>query len=382
MRREERQQASLGSLSTPLLALNGLAILSVVVSHACGTGFIAMFWWTHRYLPVDVPNFSRIGSADYWLLRAMEQLTGFAVPAFLFVSGYFVAFASGRSQGTLWKYIVPRLQGLLVPYAIWATVLALANVAGKRRYTTWTFLKQILAGEATPAFYYVPLVCTLYLLSPFLLPLVRRRCRAVLVLLLVFDQAIRCLRYPVTLGVAPHWIQWLAGMTPSWFFPGNTFWFAAGIAGGLHGSALRGWVVRHRRLLAMALVPLYAAGLAEWELLRRYAGVDWINPWPTLLDSAFGGAVMLAALGAPDTQSRSQRLLGFLGRRSYGIFLTHPLGVHGTAKLIYHVAPGLLPHQFLLQPLLILTGIGLPLLLMHAVSRTRLRGYSRILFGR
>ena len=89
-----------------LLLLNGFAAIGAVLYHATGWGYTAMFWWTDRYLPVDVPDFSQLGSVAYFSLRLVEQLIIFSIPSFLFVSGFFIAFATGKSQQTVSLKIV------------------------------------------------------------------------------------------------------------------------------------------------------------------------------------------------------------------------------------------------------------------------------------
>ena len=118
-----------------LLLLNGLAVVGAVLNHTTGWGFTAMFWWVHRYLPVEPPNFDQMGSAGYYLLLGLQQAIMFAVPAFLFVSGYFIAFATGRQdlKGS-WRLIRSRIIYLLVPYLVWSLLVFAADfVEGKRQ---------------------------------------------------------------------------------------------------------------------------------------------------------------------------------------------------------------------------------------------------------
>jgi hypothetical protein len=71
-----------------LLYMNGLATIAVILFHASGWGFIAMFFWADQYRTVASPNFDLIGSLPYFALRVIEQIVSFGVPAFLFVSGF------------------------------------------------------------------------------------------------------------------------------------------------------------------------------------------------------------------------------------------------------------------------------------------------------
>jgi peptidoglycan/LPS O-acetylase OafA/YrhL len=74
-------------------------------------------------------------------------------------------------------------------------------------------------------------------------------------------------------------------------------------------------------------------------------------------------------------------VLHWLGARTYGIYLAHFLVLWGVAKGVYHIAPGLLAHQELFQPLLIVTGIGLPVAAMFLFTRSPLRKTYRVVFG-
>ena len=101
-----------------LLLPNGLSIASVILFHAAGWGLTAMFAWPHRYLPVTSPNYDQAGSASYYALRLVEQLIIFAISAFIFVSGFFIAFTAGRDRTGLGRYrqvTCERRFGLVLP---------------------------------------------------------------------------------------------------------------------------------------------------------------------------------------------------------------------------------------------------------------------------
>ena len=91
-----------------LLLLNGLCILGVIFSHAALWVWVAMFWWTDRYRPVVIPNYEALGSVSYYGVVVLQKLGVFAVPSFLFASGFFVAYAyrgkSGRSSKLRYIY--------------------------------------------------------------------------------------------------------------------------------------------------------------------------------------------------------------------------------------------------------------------------------------
>lgn len=109
-----------------LLLLNGIAVLGVLLNHASGYGFRAMFMWTDRYLPVTVPDFSQAGSPAFYGIVLIQQLIYFTLPAFLFVSGFFVAFSAGRENLDLkWNVVFARIKTLIIPLIVWITILFL-----------------------------------------------------------------------------------------------------------------------------------------------------------------------------------------------------------------------------------------------------------------
>jgi hypothetical protein len=143
----------------------GVSILCVVLYHASGWGFIALFWWTDRYMPVSVPNFDQLGSASYYALRSVEQLyLGDSI--LLFVSGFFLAFATGRTRKTVGKDVIfTRVKNLLIPYLIWSCVLLGLEVILGRNLTVGEFVRILLTGQATEAYYFIPVLIQLYLIS-------------------------------------------------------------------------------------------------------------------------------------------------------------------------------------------------------------------------
>ena len=158
-----------------LLILNGIAIIAVVINHAAGWGFTAMFWWTNRYLPVSIPNFDQFGSLTYYLLVILRQITVFSVPAFLFVSGVFISYAARGEKSKLnLKTIRMRLIYLLVPYLIWSLIIFVVEfMINGETFTITEYLRKLLLGQSTPAYFYVIVIFQFYLISPLIVLIAR-----------------------------------------------------------------------------------------------------------------------------------------------------------------------------------------------------------------
>lgn len=366
------------------LLLNGLAIIAAVLYHASGWGFTAMFWWTYRYAPVRVPNFDQMGSAAYYGLRAVEQLIIFAVPAFLFVSGFFIAFAAGRSKGNVrWQMIGARIQTLIIPYLLWSVLIWMADFVQGARHTPLAYLQMLLTGRTASPYYFVPLLIQFYLLSPLLVPLARRRGAFLLALAAVIQLAVRTLIYLNTIEVLPPAAAPLMPLTASWFFSGHLFWFTAGIVAGFNLDVLKNLLPRIRWVALALLLILFPLGILEWEWILRSSSELWIATRETVLDSFFAAATILVFLGFGDLKIPHADQLGDLGSKSFGIYLAHSPVLEYTARGVFAVAPSLLAHQILFQPLLVFMGLAIPLLLMRVANmdRSPVRSYYQYIFG-
>jgi peptidoglycan/LPS O-acetylase OafA/YrhL len=360
----------------------GLAVLCVVLYHASGWGFIAMFWWTDRYLPVAVPNFDQLGSASYYALRAIEQLIIFAIPSFLFVSGFFLAFATGRNRSTIgWEVVATRVKNLLVPYLIWSGLLLGLEVLQGRSLTAVETLRILLTGQATDAYYFIPVLIQLYLLSPFLIPFARKRWKLALVLTGLFQLFILGLRYAMILGLDAPALEPFYVLTRSWLFTGFLFWFTFGVVFGFHSAEIKSAFTRLRWPALAGLVVVFAIGMVEWEALLHASGQAWIAPEETLVDQVYAGLFLIAFLGFEQAALPGMKAISQIGTKSFGVYLVHSLALIYTAKLVYHFVPALLGVQWFFQPILYAAGLGIPLLLMELVARTPARRFYSVLFG-
>lgn len=365
-----------------LLYLNGLAVLGVVLNHALSWSFVAMFWWTDRYRPVSVPNFDQLGGATYWVLRVVEQLIIFTIPTFLFVSGYFVAFAAGKAQARVNpRFIWNRLQYLIIPYVLWSVIMLAFEYAQGNVYTLAEYARMLLLGGTTPAFYFVPLLAQLYLLAFVMVPLAKRHWRVLLAGAALLQVLVQVLRYAVILRVAFPGREVLQVLTPGWFFPGSVFWFALGIVVGFHLAALKQALARWRWVFVGGLGALLVLGILEWELLLRWSGEAWLTPKETLLDNLYALCFLMCFIAFDAVRLPAARRLSELGPKSFGVYLVHSLVLIVVARLTYHVAPWVLGYQWLFLPLLFVAGLGVPLLLMAIVIRSPAKRIYAYQFG-
>jgi peptidoglycan/LPS O-acetylase OafA/YrhL len=364
-----------------LLLLNGISIVCVILFHATGFGFTAMFFWPHRYRPVVSPNYEEIGTTAYYTLRLMEQFVVFCLPAFLFVSGYFVSVLAGRSRSTFdTKAIGSRIRNLLIPYFLWSMIALLALALQGRILSGSRYVNAFLTGSANPNYYYVILLTQLYLIAPVLLVLAKWNWKVLLLAAAAMQVGVYVLQYVVVLNLNIPILTDAAAL-PKWLFLSQIFWFTFGVVAGFQSQMLKGLVERVKWMLPATAAALFVLGVVEWELLLRWSGVPWSENRVTLVDAAYALTLILLFLAYTDVEVPFSSSLVELGARSYGIYLVHGLAMEYFSRGLYHFAPWVLGRQLLFQPMLIVLGLAAPLLLMAAVKRLPSRGAYTYLFG-
>lgn len=364
-----------------LLLLNGLAAIGAVVNHATGWGFTSLIWWAHRYDAAAGPDFSQVGTPTYYAIRGAEQLIMFTLPAFLFVSGYFVAFATGKAERLSWDKVGSRVRMLIIPYVLWSVVIFIGRFLEGSRDSLGGYATQLLVGRAAEPYYYIPLLTQLYLLAPVIVLLVRARWALALGLAAGLQAFVQLVRYPVLLGWDVPAVEAIARATPGWTFPHMVFWFVLGVYTGFNLPVVKAWAQRWRTVLPWATLALFALAFLEWEWLFAASGRPWVRPHVTLLDGFYAGACILTFVAYADSIPARPTWLDAIGERSFGIYLLHAPILELASRAAYHAVPALLAHQMVLLTLLVAAGVVVPLVLMRLVKQSPARPAYNYLFG-
>ncbi len=355
-----------------LLILNGLACLMVPFHHAAAYGLSAMFLWTDRYRAVTVPNYDQLGSLSYYLLMISRELHSFAIPAFLFVSGFFLAFmARGKKAEVGWQMVSGRIKILLPPLIL------------------WTFLRYVLLRHPPTSlddilnpYWFIVLLIQYYLLAPVLLPIAQRNWKLLLAGTIVIQLAVWSLRYPFFLGLDFPGLQLLIKLTPRWLFPMYLFNFSLGMVAGLNLKPFKGWLGKVKWGLLAVLIGSALLTFVEYEIADRFLVSSWIGSnFTGLVDLVYATSFSLCFLAFEDVSLPFSRPLSELGTRSLGIYLVNIPAIYVVAVLLYDLAPWTLGNQVVYQTLLIAAGLGGPILLMELMRRSKIRGAYRYVFG-
>ncbi len=362
--------------------LMGVAILAVLVTHAAGRGQIALIEWRPAYQTVTVATDDPATSPAYWLLLTIRQLTSFAVPAFLFCTGFFVSYAARGPKGRFtWKMVRARLTDIFIPYLLWSLLWFVLDALDGTTYTPVEYGSRLLIGLADGgSYYFIPLLCQFYLLSPLIVPLAKARPRLVLAVAGIFQVLNLALIYLTAFGVTiPAAISWTMNL---WLIFPWTIFFALGLVGGLHYERLKPRLQQVKWLLAGALAVLAVAGILEPEALYRSTGYD-ARLVPIALSTVLYSIVFLVAFMAFERLSLPRpNDVTKLGNRSYGIYLTHLKVMEYVTRFIHVALPALLAYQVVfIMPLAFVVGLGVPWAAMSLMIKSPLRKYYRYLFG-
>jgi surface polysaccharide O-acyltransferase-like enzyme len=361
-----------------LLYLNGLAILMIPLQHATGYGLQAMFLWTDQYLPVEVPNYSLIGSFSYHLIIFIRQLSTFSVPAFLIISGFFISFlARGKDANVTWQQVIPRAKVLVYPFVIW-TVL---------RFALLRRLPQSVEDILQP-YHFIPLLIQFYLLSPFLVKLAKSHWKLLLVISLILHLGIQFYRYAEDVRWMLPGQDLVLFLTPRWIFYGQQpFWFPFGIVFGLHAAEFSQKLKDYRWPLFVGTLIFFGLMIVEYYVAFSISGEAWMGA--TFAGANFSGMMrifyifftIMFILSLDEVVLPLPRLVTDLGSKSLGIYMANIPAIYVVAVLMYRLTPKILGIQPLYLGILFAAGVSVPLLLMYLVRRTPLRAYYRHIFG-
>lgn len=360
-----------------LLYLNGVAILAVVVNHARVWGVISMIFWADRYKPVSVPDYSHVGTITYYGLLVLEGILQFAIPTFLFVSGFFIAIATGRDKSTIpWKVVLTRIKFLVIPYLVWFFIISVVLFLDGYRYTFTGYIKLILTGYLQGPFYFVPLLVQLYLLSPLLVPLAKTNWKLLLTIVTILQILTQVLLYFEIFQVNTPFAQF--HVLPLWFFPTRIFWFVLGIIVGLHLKLFKIFLERTRWVfVVLTFISLYFS-ILERELIFKD---DLVIPLATTAGSLYALSFIFVVLGFSNFYLPITNKVEWIGSKSFGIYLTHATIQEYVSRTIYHIAPWLLAYPVVFIIFIFVIGLCIPIILMGLMQRSPIRRYYRYAFG-
>lgn len=341
-------------MSRQYLGLSGLAMVLVVLRHALELGTT---WQGHTTLTTG---------PELFLYSILHSLGPIAVPLFLFVSGGFTAYAArGNPPRLTWQWLQSTLLRLFWPYLLWSSVFYLFIFLQRDEgYSLFGYVKNLLVGYP---FHFIPLLVFFYILSPLLAYCARRYALITLGVIALYQIFLGLARQPEVWGVAlPSWTELFVPPIISGTFATWGIYFPLGLVLGLQGKHAKTVLQRYRWALVGTTALFYL--LAMW---RVHPGFGSLYPLT---------GVLLAPIVRRD-QIPWVTWFEEVGKRSYGVYLTHLLVISLGLIVVETFMPGLFAHPWLLSAGLFAAGLFLPLFVMQLTWRLPARATWRYVFG-
>jgi membrane-bound acyltransferase YfiQ involved in biofilm formation len=342
-------------------ALSGLAIVLMVLNHA-----ISLSAGAAQRLGYVLPE-GVVGAA----LRVLRDLGVFAVPVFLFIAGAFVAYAARGDPPALTRSFVTRsLTHILIPYLIWSLAFyVLVYLRYGESNSLFGYVKNLLTGYP---FHFVPLLALCYLLSPLFVRAARRHAWLLLLVIGLYQLLLIGIIHKGALGVVfPPAMRVLAPPILGRTLAEWAIYFPLGLVYGLNARQMTPWLQRWRWVLMVAAVAFFVLGELHYSNVINFQLAKFLAPIPLVLV-------------LPTVQRNAIPLvkqLEAVGRRSYGVYLTHLFVLDLSLLLIETLIPGLLGFQALVVLILLPLGLLVPLAIMNGFARLPTRGVYRYIFG-
>lgn len=343
------------------VALRGLAILIVVIHHSIDMGTLG---------PQGL-GYPPLEGWERHVLLVLHRLGVLAVPTFLFISGYFAAYAArGHSRKLPWKLVGATLKRVLPPYVFWSIVFYLLIYFQRgESYAFLGYLKNLIVGYP---FHFIPILVLNYLLAPVVARGSRRYSHVLVVAIAAYQMFLINVRQPGMLGFAfPDWARFLVPPVFGYTLAQWGIYFPLGMIYSLNSRRMLPWLHRFRWPLLLVAVACFLVLIPPLSSVLRWRWAEYVCPLMFLLLS-------------PSIKRDSiplVRRLEEINRKSYGLYLTHLMVLHLAFSLVQALVPWLLNHQVVLHPFLFLLALGVPLLLMSAVARSPARAVYHALFG-
>ncbi len=338
-----------------LHAFRGLAILSVVASHAFG-GYL---YNLRAMRPFDTAENAYYavheilwhGSTIYFAL-----ISGILFTRVLAGRGW-TRFYRNKFTNVLLPYLVMSLFFLVVRYNV-DTGLAIGA-----QFSFHRLAGQLAGGNAMFPYWYMPVLACLFLLTPVLSAVVRRSTGLTVLL--------ACLPFAFS----------RTGNIPSFqsigYFTGV---YVAGLAIGLHYEAVLAWTSRHMRLLAgvatAASLVLLSSYILEWD---RMGGVSQRESLYYIQKMALSG---IAIVLLQRWMAKGGRLFDELATYSFTIYLIHAFLLAVLLHYAFRLHRAPVPLEVVIPMTLVLFVLLMGLSLLVSMGLKRLTGTrSRILVG-
>jgi peptidoglycan/LPS O-acetylase OafA/YrhL len=337
-----------------------------------------------------------VGNANPWesvAANGVVNLLHYTRQAFFFISALVLVHASRRGPGQLRR----RVSVLGVPYLAWSTIYAVLGLLiacdsvdcrpsfswPAAQDLPWTWFVGLLQGTDGYHMYFLLVSVEFAVVFPLFLRLLEAT-RGHHGLLLMISGAVEL----AEMAIFHYWYLpdgWWRAIAGESSLTAYQFWVIAGGVAAMHLDRFHAWLVRHGRLvwLALGVICLAATGIFLADVAAgeapEYAGRSLQPVTVPLSLAAIGAFYLLSVWIGQIRQPAVQRAIGFGTYLSFGIYLSHPALLTGLLYLQHRLPHAVTQHRLVVTIVMCLLDFSLAVLVAALFSRTR---WSKALVGR
>lgn len=276
--------------------LRGIAILAVILIHISGVVI------TSSQIDIETETFFII----------INQLSRFAVPVFLFLSGLGLTLSQKMSEG-YFVFLKKQILKILPLYLLWSVVYLIAGNLGQQ-ISPLEAIKSITSGGSYYHLYYVPLIIIFYILYPFLRGISKNNAAIILILLIT---------------VSSQWADELfsTGLLKEQRNPLNwCIYFVVGIWFAQHLEEIKEKVKARQKLIAM-LYFVATAGIVCEAFIYMKIGISLGDATTSMRPSVIIYSIIfvLFIMTLQFQNKNVTYVLNQLSKVSYGVYLSHAI---------------------------------------------------------
>ena len=273
-------------------AFRGVAIIAVIALHVT---YLGGYW----------------NSPFRFYCQFYSQLFNFGVPAFLFISGYWISKKPIKSLEDYKTFLIKRFSRILVPYLFWSLVLIGYEVIKTHDVDVYGIIFKLILGRASFHYFFIIMIAQLYIITPLLQYINRKPYGLMLVLIL---------------NIMTLLLRYLSRLHFNFWFPSISVFYSWVIfyeIGLLLGSGNRKIFVPEniRSFILPAILASLLISELEWIiLLLKYDNLGFTTKYSSLLYSA---SIIFGFIFLRERFRHWPKFLVSIGNYSFGIYLIH-----------------------------------------------------------
>ncbi len=265
---------------------------------------------------IDVLQYGQIPCEQWWIANSIDSACRWVVPVFIMLSGCLNV--SRTQQGNTLPFLIKRFKRVGIPLLFWAPLYFACHVAFEDRELTLEFIVSSFAdGLIINHLYFIVILLMLYIMTPVFDQLIFRfgnKTVWIIALLIFIPASSGILSHTIPMNAVtlfiPYIPYYLMGYLLRPYVPGKKIWF----------SAIPVYVI------ASSVIAIQTGNLtAQYGIDDSRALAFYENVHPAVAVQAISAWIILSRLFSMPISETISSALSFLGRASFGVYLTHIL---------------------------------------------------------